>query len=87
MLEAKPTVLGGGTFGRCFNPYHSALSFSHKRTQRPSPGELRDKAIEVWSVAMYCNAKCGPPRPGCPRESVYVDRLCDLAPKLFLVGK
>jgi hypothetical protein len=28
--------------------------------------------IEVLSVAIYCNAKCGPSRPGCPQD----ERVC-----------
>lgn len=43
--------------------------------------------LEVWSVAMYCNAKCGFPRPGCSRDERVRVTQVTLSLKLFLIGK
>lgn len=29
---------------------------------------ILDVLVEVWSFVIYCNVKCGPPRPGFPRD-------------------
>lgn len=44
--------------------------------------------VEVWSGVLYCNAKYGPPRAGCPRHSPHVDTIdaSDLVPMLSLIG-
>ena len=40
---------------------------------------------------MYCNARCGPPRPGYTSDKRVLTQiqvmLCELAPKLFLISK
>jgi hypothetical protein len=50
-------------------------AFPHRRPPNSQPHreqpvfwQTMQVSVEVWSFAIYYNAKCGPPWPGCCRE-------------------
>jgi hypothetical protein len=45
------------------------------------------ETVEVWSFAMYFNAKYQHPRTGCPGEEKFQVMICKLVPKLSMIGE